>query len=859
MASPPPDPGTAGTVEDLVARLRSLREWAGEPSYQIIKDRVNAAWIAAGRPASELVGRTTVLDCFRSGRRRLDSDLVLAVVEALHPNIGYVTQWRQALRVVAGETRAASQVRVHDAVPGDLPAFTGRTVELARLRQAIDDSGRTGAAVSISAIEGMAGVGKTQLAIRAAHLNADEAAFDRVLFVDLRGFHPDPSQPPADPGAVLDGFLRLLGVSGRQIPHDVEARTAAYRARLAGTRALVVLDNAAGADQVRPLLPETPSCVTLITSRRRLAGLDSVTHVTVDVFTPDEAAEFLVRAVPDVPVGEDPHAIDRIARACGYLPLALGLVAGHIRGTPGWTLTDHADRLDERHRDRRLDRGVELALDLSYQSLPVDQRRLVRLAALHPGPDLDAYAVAALADIDLATAQAHLHDLHRDYLLRAAGPDRYVFHDLVRYFAASRAGDEDRRAERRAALTRLFDYYLATAAMAMDVLVPAETHRRPRLDPVGSPMPALAQPDVARGWLDAERPSLVSAAAHAVAHGWPTHTIQLAAILYRYLAGGFYTDALAVHGHARTAAREVGDSSAEAQALLGLGAVHGQQGQIDLAADFFDQGLVIYRRIGDRLGEARLRTNLGVTDSRRGRYRSSADHYRQALVLYRELDDQLGVARVLTNLGVVEERLGRYDAAAEHHEQALVLYQKLEDLESEANALDCLGIVDERLGRLERSVERHEQALARYRELGTPAGEANALANLGHTTERLGRLGVAARHYRHAIALYQRLGNTAGEAWALTGLGVVHTSLGRPDQGLDKHSEALATFREIGDRDGEAWALNGLGEAAHAAGRSADAVAHHAAALEIAIDTGTRDQQARAHSGLRQARGSLGH
>jgi tetratricopeptide (TPR) repeat protein len=814
-----PDPGRAGTLDDLVEQLRLLKVWAGDPSYETIKDRINTAWTAAGRPAGDLARKNTVADCFRPGRRRLNTDLVIAAVQALHPDVGYVTQWRQALRVIGGETRAASQVRVQDTLPQDLAAFTGRSTELDQLRRALHDGYQGGDAVVISAIEGMAGVGKTQLAIHAGHLLAQDKPFDRVLFVNLRGFHPDPAQPPADPAAVLDGFLRLLGVPGHQIPHDLDARAAAYRDRLAGTHTLVVLDNAANEDQVRPLLPETPGCPVLVTSRRSLTDLHPATHLTVDVFTPEEAAAFLTRAAPGIPVGQDPRAAARIAHRCGYLPLALGLVAGHIRGTPGWTLTDHADRLDERHHNRRLDTDVELALNLSYQHLPTDRQRLLRLAALHPGQDLDAYAAAALACTDLSTARTQLHHLCGDHLLQQATPGRYTLHDLVRAYATGRASDEDRPAERRAALTRLFDYYLATTAAAMDTLHPAEAHRRPRIPPPSTPTPALTGPDSARGWLDTERPSLVAVAGHTATHGWLTHTVRLSTTLFRYLDGGHLPDALTVHAHARDAARHTGDPTGQAHALTNLGTTHLRLGQYAPAAKHLQQALHLYQEAGDPVGQARTLGNLGMVETRLGRYRPAADHYERALTRYRQGGDRIGEARTLGNLGMVEALLGRYRPAADHYERALTL----------------------------------------FRQAGDRTGEAWALNNLGEVEGELSRYASATEHLQQALTLFRQLGIRAGEAATLGTLGTLHIHLGQPAQATEHYQRALAVLGETGDRHGEACALNGLGEAAHAAGRAADALTHHTDALTIAADIGERDEQARAHTGLGHAHHSLNH
>jgi tetratricopeptide (TPR) repeat protein len=812
-----PDPGPAGTLDELVERLRSLKVWAGDPSYEWIKDRVNGAWAAAGRPTAELAGTTTVKDCFRPGRRRLNTELVIAVVRAMHPDTGYLTQWRQALRVVAGEARAAAQVRVGDRLPPDLAGFTGRAAELDLLRRALREGRQNGDPVVISAIAGMAGVGKTQLAVRAAHLLDREQPFDRILFVNLRGFHPDPAQPPADPAAVLDGFLRLLGVPGTKIPHDLAARSAAYRDRLAGTDTLVVLDNAADSDQVRPLVPDTAGCPVLVTSRRSLTDLHPGIELTVDVFNPGEALAFLSRAVPQVPVGDDPSAPARIAHRCGYLPLALGLVAGHIRGTPGWTLTDHADRLDERHHGRRLDTGVEIALDLSYRHLPTVQQRLLRLLALHPGPDFDGYAATALAGGDLTATRAHLDQLCGDHLLQPGAPGRYAFHDLVRAYATSRAGDEDPPQVRHVALTRLFDYYLAATAAATATLHPPQAYRRHRIPPTHPPTPVVVDPDAALTWLDTERPTLIAVVAYTATHGWPTHTTRLSSALFRYLNGGHLSDALTIHGHARHAAQQAGDQTDQAHTLTNLGVVHLWLGRPGPATQYLQQALHLFLETGDAVGQARARNNLGNVAQRLGQYPLATHHYVEALAGYRRGGDRTGQARTLGNLGTIEERLGRHRPATAHYERALAL----------------------------------------FRDTGDRTGEAWTLNNLGDAEARLGRPGPAAEHLQQALTLFREIGSRTGEAWTLHNLGALHTHLDQPAQATRHHRQALAIHRETGDRNGEVWALNGLGEATHTAGRPADAFTHHTTALTIATDISDRHQQARAHTGLGHAHRTL--
>jgi tetratricopeptide (TPR) repeat protein len=836
----PPDPGQAATLDDLVELLRLLKVWAGNPSYERITERVSAAWRAAGRPPNELARKTTVVRCFEHGRRRWNTDLVVAVVQALHPDVGYVTQWRQALRVIGGETQAASQVRVQDALPDDLTSFTGRATELEHLRLALQHGQRKGGPVVVTAIAGMAGVGKTQLAVHAAHMLGVEQAYDRVLFVNLRGFHPDPAQPPADPAAVLDGFLRLLGVPGQQIPHDLPARTAAYRDRLAGASTLVVLDNVANSEQVRPLLPQTPGCMTLVTSRRSLTDLPSATHLTLDVFTAEEAAAFLADAVPEVLTGSDPHALTRLAESCGHLPLALGLVAGHIRNTPGWTLTDHADRLDERRRHQRLENGVQLALDLSYKHLPADQQQVLRMTALLPGQDFDAYAAAALSDSDLSTAGTMLQDLCRDHLLQQPAAGRYSFHDLVRVYATIRAGDEDPPPQRHTALTRLFDFYLVTTAAAMDVAYSHEQHRRPTVPPARTLIPDLTDHNGAEDWLDAELANLLAAAQHAAEHGWPEHCWHLSATLHWHLRmRGRYSEAEKLHQHALTLARNLVNHQAEIKALNSLGYIDRRLGRHEPAGDHYKQALRIAQVIGDRVGELNALHGLGCVHYMLCHYQQAEDHFRRALQIAQDIGDRLAELNARSGLGAVHWTLGRHGHAGNQYARALQIAQTIGHRLGKLNALHGLGRVHLLLGRHEEARDHHTRALQIAQDIGDHVGELQALASLGQVHRTLGHHSEAAHWYQQAFELARDDGNRNWQCEALQGLGRLHQATGHPDRALTYHEKALQYATELAQPGDQARAHDGLAHAHYALNDHTQARWHWQRALEILTSLNT--------------------
>ncbi len=667
------------------------------------------------------------------------------------------------------------------------------------------------AAVPIAVLAGTAGVGKTALAVRWARRAA--AAFpDGQLYVNLRGY--DPGQP-MPPGAALAGFLRALGLAGPDIPPETDERAAAYRSLLDGRRVLVVLDNAASVEQVRPLLPGCPTCLVVVTSRDSLAGLvarHGARRLALDML-PAADAIWLLRTLIGDRVDAEPDAAAELAAQCARLPLALRVAAELAAASPDSRLAELAAELaSEQRRLDLLDAGgdertaVRGVFSWSYRHLPDPAARTFRLIGLHPGPDFDAYAVAALTGLTGATAgsgsrpvtatQAKdaLALLARAHLVHPAGGGRYGMHDLLRAYARELAAAEDGADGEQEALTSLFDYYLGVAASAMDVLVPAERHYRPRLEPISTPAPELGTAAQARGWLDAERAALVAVALHAAAQGWPGHTTRLAATLYRYLeTGGHYSDAVTIHGRSNHAARLLGDRAAEAMALTNLGIISWRQGRYQQAADYHQQSLAASVAIGDRRGEAIAVANLGTVHERRGRYQQAAHCHRQALAAFQSIGERTGEARVLGNLGSVAAREGQYG----------------------------------------RAVDWYQQALAVFRETGDRTGEASALPDLGLAYQRLGRHEEAVGCYQRALALFRETGDRTGEAEARNGVAEILLATGRPDEARVAYTAALALAGQLGEAYEQARAHSGLAAALHAAGDAGLARHHRSCALEL--------------------------
>ncbi|RSM80027.1 XRE family transcriptional regulator [Kibdelosporangium aridum] len=696
-------------------------------------------------------------------------------------------------------------------LPADVAAFTGRADELAELDRLVAGTGDSPVIVCLT---GMAGAGKTATAVHWGHRVRDRFP-DGQLYVDLRGYAPGEPMSSADALAV---FLTALLPVGTEIPLGLDERAARFRTEIAARRMLVMLDNAATVEQVRPLLPGTNGCVVVVTSRDSLASLVALhgaRRVMVDQLPADDAVALLRRLVGER-VDAEPEAATALVDRCVRLPLTLRLTAELAVSRPATRLAKLVDELRAAQRALDLLSGggdqraaVRAVFSWSVRQLAPGTVRAFAALGRYPAPLFDAYALAALADSSLDQAEAELDVLVRASLVQRVG-DRFGMHDLLKAYAAEISAEEP------AALDRVYDYYVAAVAAAMDRLYPGEAHRRPVVATPASPMPDLPDADGARDWLYAELSTIQVLAAHAVAHGRPERSVTLSALLFRYVDGYHQTAALAIHSHARDAARAIRDPTAEADALVALGAAHMQAGRGDLAAADLLTAHQLFSHVGNLLGQARSRGNLGMLAESAGRYRVAASYYTRAQALFRRIGDVVGQAHILTRLGTVEARIGRGEAGLHHLRQAMDL---------------------------------HVAAGHRF-------GEAWVKVGLGELAANDGRPADAIRFHAEAAEEFRMLGNRDSEAWAIDGVGRAMVLSGRPADAAAHHLRALELFRGHGNREGESWALNGLGEASQASGSLAAAHGNHAEALALATRTGSHEQIARAHHGLARAAGT---
>ena len=736
-------------------------------------------------------------------------------------------------------------------LPRDIAAFTGRQAELAQLMGTLTTVAAGGGVVGIHAIDGMAGIGKTTFAVHAAHRLAGTFP-DGQFFLPLHAHTA--GQRPVNPADALASLLLTAGVPSGQIPPGLEARATRWRDQVAGTKILLVLDDAAGHEQVRPLLPGTAGSLVLVTSRRRLTALDDATVISLDPLPPAEAATLLARLAARAGIRATDPAVGEITRLCGYLPLAIGMLARQLRHHPAWTAADLAAGLagarDRLAVMRAENLSVAAAFGLSYHDLTEDLRRLFRRLGLHPGPNFDAYAAAALDGTTLDVARHSLEDLYDQHLLAEPVPGRYQLHDLLREHAQTLAAADD-PAGSADATGRLLDYYLHTALAAGQHFNPgAGAYRRPLPGNPPAQVPDMSTLAQAAAWLEAERANLHAAADYA-ARAPSRHAIVIPAAMSGFLrARGHWDQSAALHHSALAVARQAGDRLGEADTLGMLGELQRETGDYPAAAASLAEALALYRELGDQSGQAWIFDQLGMLSTWTGDYPAAAASHQQALALFTDLGHLPRQAWALTGLGVVQQLTGDYPAAAVSYQRALALFSDLGDLHGQAQALNVLGGLQQETGDYPAAVASQHRALALFGNLGHLLGQAYALNSLGLVQRQTGDYPAAAASHQHALALFTDLGNLDGQAEALNGLGLVQQQTGDYPAAATSHQHALALFTDLGNLLGQAEALNGLGELSLRTPATGQARDQHTQALAITRDIKAAPEEARALEGI---------
>jgi tetratricopeptide (TPR) repeat protein/transcriptional regulator with XRE-family HTH domain len=739
---------------------------------------------AAGLTQEELaeaarVSYRSVSDLERGVSRSPRRDTARLLADAL----GLSGDERARFEAAARERRSATGTVVRwgtaaaaRTLPRQLPAYTphfvGRADELAALTSLLDKvvgaSHPAAGTIMISAIGGTAGVGKTALALRWAHQVADRFP-DGHLYVNLRGF--DPAVPPVHPAEVIRDFLGALGADPSGIPVSPDAQAALYRSLLAGRRFLLLLDNARDAEQVRPLLPGTETCLVLVTSRSQLSSLsarEGAQLVDLDLLAVTEARELLTRHLGPSRASHEPRVVDELIGLCARLPLALSIVAARAAAAPALPLTGLADELrDARLRLDALDAGdpaanVQAAFSCSYRHLSEPAARMFRMLSLHPGPDVSAPAAASLAAVPLMRARKALGELTRAYLVTEHAPGRFTFHDLLRGYAARQGTGAETETERRTAVRRMLDHYLNTGHAAIEWLYPDRAEvGLIAPDPLTIAAEELTGREQARAWCEAEQKIFPAIVRQAASSGFDTHAWQIPWVLTAYFnRQGYLHEWTATLHTALTAARRAGDRRGQALASHELGYAYLRLGIYDKARVHLGHALDLNCGLRDREEQAHNHIELAEVENYQGRPDEALRHARQSFDLYFAIGHRTGQARARTREGRCLTHLGEYQQALACSLEAMTTQRELADKADKyitAETLKNVGDTHHYLGSYPQAIDYHRQALELNRQLGDHYAEADTLARLGDAYEAAAEPDSARDAWRQAVAILRDL------------------------------------------------------------------------------------------------------
>lgn len=685
-------------------------------------------------------------------------------------------------------------------LPSSPGPFTGRATELAAIEAAAAAQGERRTVW----LSGAPGVGKTGLAVTAAHRLRDRFPDGQVL---VRLGEHSPNAAPVTVGDALTQLLTELGVPPEQIPATDGRKVTLYQTELYGTRTLVVLDNAASPEQVRPLLPEAAGCLAVVTSRR-MGEPDTGVHLRLAPLPPQEAAALFGALTDRTRVRGRAPEVAEIVRRCGYLPLDIRLAAALFRRHEGWSL----EHLLGLFANGGAWRTGAAAVRVSYEQLAGPQRTMFRLLGHVPGPDLDVTGAAALADLQPTSARMVLDDLHEVCLLEeGVVAERYRMLDPIKEFAATKAAAAT-PAEHRDALLRLLDFYLVTLARAVVAGYPFDRDQQPTVDRRSPVAPEFDDERAALAWIAAERDNLVAAVRYAADHDLPGHAWRLAVLMWRY----FNTTS-----------------------------------QLEDWIETMDLALAIVSADPDEAyGQAHVLLRLATAHDRLGRLATALELAARALPRWTRLSDARGEAATLCAIAIPTMQLGKHDDAIAHLRAALEKYERCGDRRGQGHALSMLGYLDGLRGNLADALRQQSAAVPLLRAVGHRQGVAHALNNLGTAQQRLGLLTEALASHEEAHELARQVGDHCVVAYALSSLGNVHRELGRLTEAVRHQRRAMEVAANLSDADLRTQLYRDRGATAQARGDLVEAGRAYRAALDLADGTGNRTHQAHAHRGV---------
>jgi len=832
-----------GRHTDLVGELRHLL--AEYPLDETLIAHQMTALYRSGRPAD-------ALSLYRETRGRLVDEQGTEpgpVLSELHQ------------RILSGDPDlAVSSSGQHpglarpDTLPPETAGFVGRHEQLELL------TGELGRAPGVSIIEGMPGAGKTALAIRAARLVSRQFP-DGALYLDLHSH--DPGTDPLNPAEALRRLLEMLSVPAAQIPDTLGERAALWRAHLSNCRAVVILDDAAGHDQIRPLLPVTGQCLILITSRRKLPRSPGARTLTLDVLSADEAITMFLQVAGESKAG-DADQISTAVELCGRLPLAirmtasrivrdgppsLGVLSRELSHSPAWLRGTGAASPE-----------VTAAFDMSYDALGPDHQRFFRRLGVSPCAYFSLPTAAALGGCTSVEAEKDIATLVDCHLLARAPDGSLCFHNLIRDYAAVRAVRDDPEAEQRQAVGRLLDYYLHSADQADRVLQPSRRRTPVQVTQVLVAGPALGTQEDAAAWLESEWLNILQAARHASKHEWKRKCTDLIHMLAGFMEiKAHWDEAIAAHTLALQVSRDLADPARIARASVALSTVLQHTGQHEAALPRAEEAAEIYRSLADQRGEAEALDLIGLAHQRTSRSREALAYFHEARILYRAAGDKRGVADALSHSGIACWHLGRSAEAHAILRRALSLYRAVRDQRGEAKALNNLGRIYLYSGRHREALDAYQKSLQIFCEIGGAQNEAILYQNIGTVHRYKGSYTEALDAFRRAIAIYRDIGDMPNQADVLNDIGAIYQSAACSDEALIHHEQARLIADEIGDLSQQLIALRRIADIHRGSGRDGEALAHYRSALSLAREIGDLYEEGKILEGIAESTLSTQH